>query len=102
VQGVSLLAHLRDGGRTPLPDRYLFWDLFGKMAALHGDWKIVGTIDNHHGHWERALQQISQTRFELYNLSRDLAEQNDVADRYPEIYRDLAVRYREWFRLATQ
>src|SRR5690606_15458793 len=33
VHGVSLLAHVKSGGRSPLPDRYLFWDLYGKMAA---------------------------------------------------------------------
>jgi arylsulfatase A-like enzyme len=102
VSGVSLLAHVRSGGRTPLADRYLFWDLYGKMAALHGDWKIVGTIDNHHGHFDRALPQIEQTKFELYNLATDLKEQTDLADKHPEIHRDLKQRYLAWFRAATR
>jgi tRNA pseudouridine55 synthase len=44
------------------------------MAALHGDWKIVATIDNHHGKWDQAIKQIEQTKFELYNLAADVGE----------------------------
>jgi arylsulfatase A len=100
VHGVSLLPHLKSG--APLPDRYLFWDLFGKMAAVHGDWKIVGTIDNHHGKWQQALAQIEKTQFELYNLADDVGEKRDLAQRHPEIYRDLKTRYLAWFQAATR
>jgi arylsulfatase A-like enzyme len=102
VHGVSLLPHLKSGGQSPLPDRYLFWDLYGKMAALHGDWKIVATGDNHHGKWDQAIQQIEQTTFELYNLKNDIGEKQNVAEKHPEIYRDLKQRYLTWFRAATR
>jgi arylsulfatase A-like enzyme len=102
LQGRSLLSHLRSGGQTALPDRYLYWDLYGKMAALHGDWKIVGTIDNHHGKFDRALGEIEKAQFELYNLASDLGEQEDLAEKHPEIYRDLKDRYLTWFRAATR
>ena len=102
VHGISLLEHVKSGGRAPLADRYLFWDLYGKMAALHGDWKIVGTIDNHHGKWDAALAQIEQTKFELYNLAEDLGEKRDLADQQPEKYHALKQRYVAWFRAATR
>jgi arylsulfatase A-like enzyme len=102
VSGISLLEHLRSGGKQPLPDRYLFWDLFGKMAAVHGDWKLVGMIDNHHGKWDAALAQIERTRFELYDLKQDLSEQHDLAGEQPAVYRDLKERYLAWFRAATR
>ncbi len=102
VHGVSLLPHVKSGGRTPLADRYLFWDLYGKMAALHGDWKIVGSIDNHHGKFDQALVQIEQARFELYNLADDIGERHDLADEHPQIGSDLKARYREWFQAATR
>lgn len=101
LQGISLLPHLTSGGRTPLPERTLFWDLFGKMAAVHGSWKIVGTIDNHHGKWDQALAQIERTSFELYDLSRDIGEQHNVAAQHPEIAAELKQRYVAWFREAT-
>jgi arylsulfatase A-like enzyme len=102
VHGVNLFPHLRSGGSSQIPNRHLFWDLYGKMAAVHGDWKIVGTIDNHHGKWDRALAQIEQTKFELYNLKSDLAEKNDLAETHPEIHGDLKRRYVAWFRGATR
>lgn len=102
VHGVSLLPHLKSGGTTPLADRYLFWDLYGKLAALHGDWKLVGEISNHHGKWSQALSQIEQATFELYNLQSDIGEKQNIAAEHPEIYRDLKQRYLAWFRAATQ
>jgi arylsulfatase A-like enzyme len=102
VSGVSLLEHMKSGGKSPLADRYLFWDLYGKMAALHGNWKIVATIDNHHGKWDQALSTIEKTKFELYNLATDIGEKHDLADQQPEIYRDLKARYVAWFRGATR
>lgn len=102
VHGISLLPHVKSGGQAPLADRYLFWDLFGNLAALHGDWKLVGKIDNHHGRWDRALAEIERTKFELYNLADDLGERHDLADQQPQIYRDLKQRYLAWFRGATQ
>ncbi len=102
VHGVSLLPHVQSGGIRPLPDRYLFWDLYGKMAALHGDWKIVGQIENHHGKWAAALREIEGATFELYNLKTDLGETHNVAAEHPDIYRDLKQRYLAWFEAATR
>jgi arylsulfatase A-like enzyme len=98
VQGINLLPHLRSGGTTALPDRYLFWDLYGDIAALHGPWKMVGQISNHHGKFDLAVQEASQAKFALYNLDEDLAEQHDVSAKHPEIYRDLADRHLTWLR----
>jgi arylsulfatase A-like enzyme len=102
VSGISLLPHLKSGGQQPLPDRYLFWDLFGKLAAIHGDWKIVATIDNHHGKWEQAAAKIAETNFELYNLATDPGEKQNVAADHPRIYNDLKQRYLAWFQAATR
>jgi arylsulfatase A len=102
VHGVSLLPHLRSGGREPLPDRYLFWDLYGKMAAVHGRWKLVGGIDNHHGKFAAAVPKIKAAQFELYDLEADLGEKKDLAAANPDIYRDLKDRYVRWFEQATR
>ncbi len=98
VQGVSLLPHLRSGGEVPLSDRYLFWDLYGKEAALHGPWKMVGEITNHHGKFDQAAADASQATFELYNVDDDPGETTNVAEDHPEIYRDLKSRHQAWLR----
>ena len=101
VSGISLLSHLQSSARQALADRYLYWDLYGKMAALHGDWKLVASIDNHHGKWDQALQRIADATFELYNLAGDVGEQHNLAAEKPEIYRDLKEHYLAWFKSAT-
>lgn len=98
VQGVSLLPHLRSGARDPLPDRYQFWDLYGQCGALHGKWKLVGQIDNHHGRFDRAARQAEQTVFQLYDLDADLGETRDLAASEPAVYADLKRRHLEWLR----
>ena len=54
LKGLSLLDHVKFGGKAPLPERLLFWDLFGKMAAAKGRWKLVGETPNHHGDFTKA------------------------------------------------
>ncbi|MBI5693928.1 MAG: sulfatase-like hydrolase/transferase [Verrucomicrobia bacterium] len=98
VRGVSLLAHVRSAGRTPLPDRYQFWDLYGQCGALHGRWKLVGVIGNHHGRFDQAAREAEQTRFALYDLETDLAEKHDRAAEFPAIYTDLKDRHLAWLR----
>jgi arylsulfatase A-like enzyme len=98
VSGVSLLPHVRSGGRTSLPDRYLFWDLYGQVGGLHGPWKLVGEISNHRGRFEQAVSEAASTRFALYHLSEDPSEQTDVSGTYPAIYEDLKGRHLDWLR----
>jgi arylsulfatase A len=98
VCGRSLLPHLRSGGRTPLPERTLFWDLYGKQAALNGRWKLVGTLPNHRGDFVRAAADAAAGEFELYDLESDPAEQHNVAAGQPEIYRDLKSQHVEWLK----
>ncbi|HXG09979.1 MAG TPA: sulfatase-like hydrolase/transferase [Gemmataceae bacterium] len=102
VHGVSLLPHLKSGGKVTLPDRYLFWDLFGKMAAVHGRWKLVGGIPNHHGKFAAAVPRIREAQFELYDLDADVGETRNLAAEQPVIYQDLKDRYLRWFIEATK
>jgi arylsulfatase A-like enzyme len=101
VHGLSLLEHARGGGRPPLPDRYLFWDLWGKLAAFHDGWKLVGQIDNHRGRFTEAVPQIEAAKFELYYLPEDIEESRDVAAAQPEVYADLKQRLIAWFKAST-
>jgi arylsulfatase A-like enzyme len=102
VSGKSLVSHARSGGSVGLPERYLFWDLYGKMAAVHGDWKIVGTIANHHGKWEAARGEIERTEFELFDLGKDPWEKVNLAGERREVYGEMKKRYVEWFGAVTK
>ena len=98
VHGVSLLTHAQTKAATPLPDRYLFWDLYGQCGALHGKWKLVGEIGNHHGRFANAVRDAEKAKFELFDLDEDIGEKRNVAADYPEIYADLKQRHLEWLR----
>ncbi len=98
VQGVSLLPHLRSSGQTPLPDRHLFFDLYGDCGVVHGKWKLGGEIGNHGGDFRRAASEAEKTPFELYNLEDDIAETNNLAATQAQIYADLKTRHLEWLR----
>jgi arylsulfatase A len=98
VHGVNLLPLLRDPKHGKLPDRYLYWDLYGDVAALHGKWKMVGQISNHHGKFDKAADEVEHAKFELYDLEADLGETTDMADKFPDVYRDLKTRHLQWLR----
>lgn len=85
IDGVSVAAAL--GGR-PLAKThdYLYWDYGHNREVYHqavrvGDWKAV-----RHG---------VGSPLELYDLSRDLSESNDVADSHPQIINQMALVMRE-------
>ncbi|MDO8539885.1 MAG: sulfatase-like hydrolase/transferase [Opitutaceae bacterium] len=98
VHGVSLLPHAKSKAQSPLPERYLFWDLYGDVGAVHGKWKLVGDIGNHSGDFARAVAETEKAQFELYNLDEDIGEKNNLAARFPDIYADLKQRHLEWLR----
>jgi arylsulfatase A-like enzyme len=98
VHGVSLLSHLRSGGKEQLPDRYLFWDLYGQCGAAHGPWKLVGEISNHHGRFGPAADEAEMAKFALFNLDEDIGEKNDLSAQFPDVYKDLKTRHVEWLR----
>jgi arylsulfatase A-like enzyme len=98
IRGVSLLPHLKSGGKVQLADRPLFWDLYGRMAAVEGPWKIVANGPNHHGHFSKTIPAVEQTDFELYNLDQDIGETTNLAQTHTDVYRRLKGHYVGWFK----
>jgi len=72
IDGISMVnALLNQPQQDP---EYLYWEFHGgvfKQAVRFGDWKAVRT-------------DIDQP-IELYDLSEDIGEEYDLADKYPEI-----------------
>lgn len=95
LDGQSIVPLWEDGGlqrRTPL-----FWHYYRsigkpKAAMRVGNWMILGHWDQgplgaggslHPGDMQR-IKTARLTAFELYDLSRDLGQENDVSDRRPQ------------------
>tara|TARA_Y100000748_G_scaffold32679_1_gene24164 strand:- start:1712 stop:3232 length:1521 start_codon:yes stop_codon:yes gene_type:complete len=76
IDGISLLDIMTDESRS-LNREYVYWEFpsyGGQQAARMGDYKAI-------------LKDIKKgnKKMELYNLSLDLKEQNDISSDYPEI-----------------
>lgn len=77
LDGISFLSSLTGKGKQQ-QHNFLYWEfhvLGGKMAVRMGDWKSV----------KLNINNQPQGKTELYNLSNDIGENNDVAADNPEI-----------------
>jgi arylsulfatase len=68
-------------GRPLYRDRPLFWEHEGNRAIRDGDWKLVS---RYHEAWE------------LYDLSRDRSEQDNLAVEYPDRVLAMAQAWTAW------
>ncbi|HUY33485.1 MAG TPA: arylsulfatase [Pirellulales bacterium] len=86
--GKSLVAALANDGAAPR--EYLWWLHEGNRAIRIGDWKLVAAGE--------------KAPWELYDLSQDRAEMNDLAARQPDKARELEQvwtrHYNEFRKLA--
>ena len=109
LDGVSLVPLLRAGGGDIVRDTPLFWFFYRERPAAamrDGDWAIVGFLDSsmpEPGFTLRArdmaaLKTTALARFELYDLSDDLAQRHDVAAAHPEVLARLRTRMVELHR----
>jgi arylsulfatase A len=75
TDGISFLNELT--GNTQQKHEYLYWEYpvnVGKLAVRYNNWKAV-----------KPNLRDYPDKMELYDLSKDLAEENDLAPEYPEI-----------------
>jgi arylsulfatase len=79
MEGVSLVPAL--SGKTFSRANPLFWEHEGNRAVRVGEWKLVS---KHSGAWE------------LYNMSADRTEMNDVALQHPERLVEMEAQWNEW------
>ncbi|MEE4287033.1 MAG: arylsulfatase [Mariniphaga sp.] len=83
TDGISFLPTLLGNENEQEKHEYLYWEFHergGRQAVRKGDWKLVKY---------NVLDQEKITT-ELYNLSTDLGEENNVAEQHPEIVKVLS------------
>lgn len=89
IDGLSMVAELTGHG-TLKKHEFLYWEFYergGKRAVRFDQWKAV----------QLNLKKTDQTEgIELYDLSQDIGEENDVAASYPDIIR----RAQQYFAAA--
>ncbi|PXX23983.1 arylsulfatase A-like enzyme [Arenibacter sp. ARW7G5Y1] len=78
LDGISLLPTLLGKSAEQKAHGYLYWEFHekgGRQAVRMGDWKAV----------KYNVLQNPDARIELYDLSKDIGEENNVAADFPEI-----------------
>ena len=82
LPGKSLVSEFRKNGR--LKHDFLWWNHDGNRALRVGKWKIAA---DHQSPWE------------LYDMSTDRSETNNLADKYPEKVKELE---KKWISHANE
>ena len=72
-KGVSLSQAFL--GKEHQHHEYLIFEHENNCAVIKGDWKIMGKFE--------------KDNWELYNLNEDPTELNNLADKYPDLVREL-------------
>lgn len=86
TDGISFLPTLL--GKKQKRHEYLYWEFpayGGQQAVRLGKWKGI----------RKNIQKEDNLRIELYNLEKDIQEQNNVADKYPNVIKRMTTIMRE-------
>jgi len=80
IHGVDLTPFI-NGKKSTKPHEYLFWNYEGISAIRYGDMKLINLPDK---------------LPELYNLRKDVSEQNDIAEKRKEMVNKLIEKLGMW------
>ncbi|MFI3303287.1 MAG: sulfatase-like hydrolase/transferase [Rikenellaceae bacterium] len=84
LDSIDALSYIRKGKKTPSRD--LFWANSSDWSAMRsGDWKMVINKDNSY----------------LFNLEDDIAESENLLDKYPERGAEMTLAIKNWLTSVT-
>jgi arylsulfatase len=86
LQGQSMLSFLKGESNEIHPEDFVVgWELFGRCALRKGPWKIT-----------KIEPPFGNGTFELFNLENDPAESKNLAEMYPEIWKEMLLNWDEY------
>ena len=98
VRGVSLIPHMRSAGKKTIADRTMIFELWGNIGLRKGDYKLWSNIGRDHSpDWNALVAELEHTDLSLFDLSQDIAEENDLRTERPEVYDSLKTELIEHF-----
>lgn len=84
LEGRSML-HVLQGKEGPIHDAPIFWEHEGNAAVRHGKFKLV-----------KAYESGNPSNWELYDISTDRSESNDLSAEMPDVVAELSGYYDHW------
>ena len=99
IDGVNLLPFLT-GSSLQRPHDTLYWRLGEHMAIRQGDWKLVKTAEGplRTGSFD-TLESLAEAQ--LFDLSKDIGEKNNLAATEPAKVKELAEAWLKWNKELT-
>ena len=90
VRGTSLLPHMLTAGKETIPERTMIFELWGNIGLRKGDYKLWSDIGREHSpDWDALVAKLEHSDLALFDLSKDVAEKNDLRTKLPEVYDSL-------------
>jgi len=90
VRGMSLLPHMLSTGKESIPERTMIFELWGNIGLRKGDYKLWSDIGRDHSpNWNALVSELKRTDLTLFDLSKDVAEKNDLRMEHPAVYASL-------------
>ena len=90
VRGLSLMSHMLSAGKENLSERTMIFELWGNIGLRKGDYKLWSQIGREHSpDWDALIAELEHTDLALFDLSKDIAEDNDLRTTLPEVYASL-------------
>jgi arylsulfatase A-like enzyme len=86
ADGVNLLKHLT-GEVEAAPHEALYWRFGPQKAVRKGKWKLVSWYD---------FETKRRSGWQLYDLTKDVGEKDDLAKAEPRIVAELSAAWEEW------
>jgi arylsulfatase A-like enzyme len=86
VEGVNLLPYLKGDNQNP-PHESLAWRFGSQKAIRKGQWKLVAARD---------FETKTQSAWQLYDLSKDIGESQDLSAQKPELVAELSAAWDSW------
>jgi arylsulfatase A-like enzyme len=98
LEGTNLLPFL-SGEKSGVPHEALYWRFGKQMAIRCGDWKLV-RYDTQADLRDGTVRRSSPTSdAKLYNLAKDIHEDNDLSKEMPEKVKELQALWDDWNKL---
>ena len=90
VRGMSLMPHMLSAGKKTIPERTMIFELWGNIGLRLGDYKLWSQIGRDYSpDWNAVVAELKHTDLALFDLSKDVAEKNDLRTKLPEVYASL-------------